>query len=301
MSASQKPLVSIVIPAYNAMPYLEEAIESILAQDYPKVELIVLDDGSTDSTKEFLEKYKGTFYFESHANMGQVKTLNKGWEMSTGEIIGYLSADDKLAPDAVSNSVSEFLKDPKIVVTYPNNALINSNSTLFRFVTNLQDYDFQKLLCEGYRICFVGAFWLKNAFNQIGGWDSNYRNVSDLDYFLRLSLMGQFKHIDKTLGYHRVHPASITSSKTTLKQANEYKELIEKTLIAHTSKISGNKNKIRGKAYLISARSHLLSGRYSVARNYFFHAIKIAPQMVLSVRFYKIVINSIVAMLQRRL
>ena len=89
MSNDLQPLVSIVIPAYNSMPYLEEAIESVLSQDYPKIELIVLNDGSTDNTREFLEKYKGKFYYDSHTNMGQAATLNKGWKLIRGDIIGY--------------------------------------------------------------------------------------------------------------------------------------------------------------------------------------------------------------------
>ncbi|MGH8678564.1 MAG: glycosyltransferase family 2 protein, partial [Burkholderiales bacterium] len=72
------PLVSLVIPAYNHADYLAQAIESVLGQDYPQIELIVLDDGSTDSTRDVLAKYTGKFHWESHQNMGQANTLNKG-------------------------------------------------------------------------------------------------------------------------------------------------------------------------------------------------------------------------------
>ena len=73
------PLVSIVIPTYNHGPYLDDANRSVLNQDYQRVELIALDDGSTDHTQHILQKYSGVFYWETHENMGQANTLNKGW------------------------------------------------------------------------------------------------------------------------------------------------------------------------------------------------------------------------------
>src|SRR5688572_17065204 len=90
------PLVSIVVPSYNHARYLGEAIDSILAQDYPKIELIVIDDGSTDGSPEILRGYGKRFHWELQTNQGQVATLNRGWMMSRGDIIGYLSADDVL-------------------------------------------------------------------------------------------------------------------------------------------------------------------------------------------------------------
>ena len=78
--------VSIVIPAYNHARFLGQAIESVLAQTHPQVELIVLDDGSTDGTREVLAKYAGRFHCESQANMGQAATLNKGWAMARAMI-----------------------------------------------------------------------------------------------------------------------------------------------------------------------------------------------------------------------
>ena len=110
------PLVSIVIPAYNHATYLDEAIQSILKQDYPNIELIVLDDGSTDNTRAVLAKYAGMFHWETHKNMGQANTLNKGWQMSKGEVLSYLSADDVLLPHAVSTSMKYLRGD--VVLTY---------------------------------------------------------------------------------------------------------------------------------------------------------------------------------------
>src|SRR5258708_14434685 len=112
------PLVSIVIPCYNEGNYLRQAIESVLSQDYPRIELIVLDEGSTDDTQAVLTTYAGRFHCESHANKGQAGTLNKGWRMSKGEILSYLAADDFLLPGAVTKSVGKLIATPEIVSTY---------------------------------------------------------------------------------------------------------------------------------------------------------------------------------------
>src|SRR5437764_14102134 len=106
MMDAEAPLVSIVIPSYNHARYLAAAIDSVLAQDYPRVELMVIDDGSTDGSSAVLERYRGRFRWETQPNRGQAATMNRGWRMSRGEVLAYLSADDTLASDAVSKSVA---------------------------------------------------------------------------------------------------------------------------------------------------------------------------------------------------
>ena len=125
---ARQPLVSVVIPAYNHGKYLDAAIRSILEQDYPRVELIVIDDGSTDNTREILTKYEGRFHFESQPNRGQVATLNKGWLMSHGEILAYLSADDLLLHGAIRNAVRCLEENADAVLTYCDFNLIDPRS-----------------------------------------------------------------------------------------------------------------------------------------------------------------------------
>ena len=129
MMRNSQPKVSLVIPAYNHAAYLAEAIDGILAQDYPNVELIVLNDGSTDETEHVLRQYPADrFYWETQPNMGQSATLNKGWRLAHGEILGYLSADDKLRPTAVSRSVECLTRNLHVAATYCDYELISSTS-----------------------------------------------------------------------------------------------------------------------------------------------------------------------------
>ncbi|MFJ1268450.1 glycosyltransferase [Legionella lytica] len=291
MSNDLQPLVSIVIPAYNSMPYLQEAIESVLAQDYPNIELIVLDDGSTDNTLEFLQRYKGKFYYDSHPNMGQAETLNKGWGMSRGKIIGYLSADDVLTKDAVSTSVKVFQENSDVILTYPDNFFINSKSEFIRKHTAPQ-YEYYDFVMHAKCRIGVGSFFLKTAFDQIGGWESKYRLMADYAYQLRLAKLGEFKYIPQVLGYSRVHSQAISSSKMSSETADEFVTVMKKELQASTDKKLLNlKDKILSRSYLFSARTHLESGRYKTALRYLSTTVQLDPSQIFKQNFYRTILN----------
>ena len=165
------PRVTIVTPAYNQADYLSETIDSVLAQDYPNIEYIVIDDGSTDNTREVLEQYEGRIRWESQANIGQAATLNKGWEMGSGEIFGYLSSDDLLKPHAISESVSFMLKNPEAILVYPDYDLIDATGKFIRRINTL-DFDYGNMVLN--LVCYPGPgalFW-KRFFYIAGGWNA---------------------------------------------------------------------------------------------------------------------------------
>ena len=158
---SDLPLMTIVTPAYNQADYLSETIDSVLAQDYPNIEYIVIDDGSTDCTSEILKQYDGRIRWESQDNMGQAATLNKGWAMGSGEIIGYLSSDDLLKSDAVSALVRCLLERPEVVLVYPDFELIDAMGKHIRNVST-PDYSYFDLAVN--LVCHPGPgalFWRK--------------------------------------------------------------------------------------------------------------------------------------------
>lgn len=293
MTTPDQPLVSIVIPAYNGMPYLEEAIESVLSQDYKNIELIVLDDGSTDGTSNFLKKYEGRFYYESHPNMGQAKTLNKGWLMSRGSILAYLSADDKLTSNAVSTSVNCLNENPEVVLTYADNVLINNNSQNIRKLLT-PDFNYYQLFLESTTPVAVGSFFRRTAFDAIGGWNSNYKQIGDYEYHLRLSQLGHFQRIPEVLGFHRIHEQSASYAKMDFNRADEYKQLMT-TIAEQTDNplLLQLKEKILSRAYLISGRTHWRSNRYRVGFNYLICSIRLYPKSMLSSKMYRMIFNAL--------
>src|SRR4030095_9000889 len=131
MTDNTLPTVSIVTPAYNQAEFLRDTIESVLAQDYPNIEYVVLDDGSTDETPNILAEYGDRFRWETHANMGQTATINKGWAMTSGEIVTWLNSDDTYLPGAVSKAVDFLQRNPDVGVVYGDTLTTEADGTPF--------------------------------------------------------------------------------------------------------------------------------------------------------------------------
>ena len=222
-----KVFVTIVIPAYNHAKYLKQAIDSILNQDYPNIELIVLDDGSTDNTLDLLKSYGNLFVWERHENTGQANTLNKGWKMAKGDILSYLSADDFLLPHAVRLSVESLLKNPDAVLSYGDFHLVDSESRVVRNVL-APDYSYEDMVTNYICAPGPGVFFRRDAYLKTGGWDSNFRQSPDFEYWLRLGLTGRFMHINNRLAAFRVHEESQTFAQMTIERANEPLKIIQK-------------------------------------------------------------------------
>jgi glycosyltransferase involved in cell wall biosynthesis len=261
MSDSLK--VSIVIPAYNHARHLDMAIQSVLYQDYDNIELIVLDDGSTDNTPNILEKYAGQFYWESQANMGQAQTLNKGWGMSRGPILSYLSADDILRKNAVSTSVRYLEKYQRIVMTYCDFYLIDSHDLIIRSV-KAPEFDYNQMVLAQSCPPGPGVFFRREAFMAAGGWNPQFKQIPDYEYWLRLGLCGDLMRIPIVLASFRVHAQSLTHAKADMSRAKEPVLAIEKYygLEGVPASLRGKKNQALGNANLMTAQLHLRSGRY---------------------------------------
>lgn len=292
MAANQyMPLVSIVIPAYNHANYLDEAIQSVLKQDYPNIELIVLDDGSTDNTRKVLEKYADAFRWETHKNMGQANTLNKGWKMSKGEVLSYLSADDILLPHAVSTSI-KYLRD-NTVLTYCDFNLIDPDSKIIRRVLapEFNYFDmFTKYICHP----GPGVFMTRSAFERAGLWDSSLRQMPDYDYWLRLGLVGSFKRIPEVLAAFRVHEESQTYAKATERKADEPVNIIRRFIATQElpPELKEHSDEALGNAYLISAQLHIRSHRFARGIKNLKASFSLYPRIFLKLRTYRVLFNS---------
>lgn len=300
VTGKDMPLVSIVIPAYNHANYLDEAIRSVLNQDYPNIELIVLDDGSTDNTRDVLEKYGDAFHYETHKNMGQANTLNKGWQMSRGEVLSYLSADDVLLPNAVSTSVG-YLRDD-IVLTYCDFNLIDPDSKIIRRVS-APDFNylemFTKCICQP----GPGAFMTRAGFEKAGLWDNSLRQMPDYEYWLRLGLVGSFKRIPEVLASFRVHDESQTFAKSDENKANEPVKVISGFIENHdlTPMLRAYSDEALSNAYLVSAQLHIRSNRFGRGLENLQASFIRYPRIVLKSRTYRVLFNSLFNHLLHRL
>jgi glycosyltransferase involved in cell wall biosynthesis len=204
-------LVTVITPTYNRAGYLDETIRSILNQDYPNLEYIVLDDGSKDNTIEILKKYGDRIIWDTHPNMGETMTVNKGLYMAHGDIIGIVNSDDPLLPEAISKAVTVLEKNPDALFVYPDWNEIGPDSELIKPVC-LPDYDLFNML-TGFNVAIgPGTFFRRWAIEKLGVRDVQFKYAGDLDFWFRLALYGKFLHIPEILATHRVHPnaASVT-------------------------------------------------------------------------------------------
>jgi GT2 family glycosyltransferase len=221
------PLVTVVTPAYNRADYLEETIQSVLSQDYPRIEYIVLDDGSTDDTPEILARYEGRIIWESHPNMGETRTVNRGWALAHGDFIVTVNSDDPLLPGAVSAAVSFMMERPEIMLGYPDwNGIGPTSEILARY--QAVEYDYLFMVRHHYCLVGPGAMMRRQVLDLAGMRDPEFRYVADFEHLLRIGLKARLCRIPRTLATHRLHPGQATSSMRGTAMAWEHIRMMEK-------------------------------------------------------------------------
>lgn len=214
------PLVSIVTPSYNQGQFLEATIRSVLDQDYPNIEFIIMDGGSTDDSITILQRYADQIaHWESQPDRGQAHAINKGLRVAKGSILGWLNSDDLLLPETVSQVVETFCDDPDTDVVYGRLERIDEEGRLVPTPILPKDrVEFSKkyILSE----CIVnqpGAFWRREMMAKAGLLNEGLHYVLDYEYWIRLALLGaRFKHLDQVVALFRLSQASKTVSQTTL-------------------------------------------------------------------------------------
>lgn len=293
--------VSIVVPAYNHAEYLARAIDSLLAQDHP-VEIIVLDDGSTDNTPEILTRYEKRIFWQSQQNMGQAATLNKGWGMASGNILGYLSADDLLAPQAVSKAVAAMSANPQAVAVYPDFNLIDPHSAVIRSVS-APDFELRNALLGNECLPGPGALFRRSALQVAGGWNPAYRQMPDYDFWLRLGIQGEFVHLREVLASFRVHPGSQTYGTVSAERADEPISIISSILdnASLTEPEAELRDAALANAYLFSAQLHWRAGRIGNGWQRLAMAHKLDASSVFSRRGARILANALLNRFGHRL
>lgn len=250
------PLVTIITPAYNRASFLDETIQSVLSQDYPYLEYIVLDDGSTDNTLQILEKYRNRIVLESHPNLGEARTVNKGLSMAKGDIISIVNSDDPLLPGAIRTSVTVLQENPDALAAYPDWNEIGPHSEFIQQL-KLPDYDIHNMLM-GFSIGMgPGVFIRRHAIEKLGMRDTRFKYVGDLDLWLRLALNGKLIHIPQPLATHRLHPDSAS--------VTDRGPLLAGELIDLVYKIYAQPNLT---ADLRRAQNHVFSQAYYAAAHY---------------------------------
>lgn len=290
MSAAKFPLVTIVTPTYNNAEYLSETIESVLSQTYPNIEYIVINDGSTDNTKEVLAEYSEKCTVIHQDNVGQSATLNHGWAMAKGSILGYISSDDRLKPECMAEAVEVLNQFDSIVATYCDFDLIDSNGRFIRSVRT-ENFDAKRLTEDLVCQPGPGAFFRAEVFENVGGWDMNLRQTPDFEFWLRLQLKGEFYRISKNLADFRIHQNSTSSKVVSRENSNEMVEVVK--VFVGREDVLIDRNKALSNAHFISARSHFQSQRYGSGFYHLLNALKKRPSSLFGLMLYRSMFSGI--------
>jgi len=205
------PLVTIVTSTYKQVRYLRKAIDSVLSQDYPAIEYRVINDGSPDGTEEILRSYGDRFYWETQPNLGETPTLNKAIQMAKGDLIAKLSSDDYLYPNAISEMVQKFIKNPELVVVYSDFDVVDEDDIV---VMKIQKPDYNLTSMVKNHLCLPGpgAVFRKAIFEKLNGFDTQFQILFDMHFWWRAGLMGSFARVPKSLSAFRQHTLSQSST-----------------------------------------------------------------------------------------
>jgi len=207
---TEYPLVTIVTPSYNQAAYLEATIQSVLAQDYPNLEYIIIDGGSTDGSAEIIKKYASKLtYWVSEPDKGQTEAINKGFARANGEILAWLNSDDTYEPHAVSQAVEILNEHPEVGLVYGNANYIDAQGRVIgHFPARQTNY---RKLRRGYvHLPQQAAFWRRDLWQQVGPLDASFYFAMDYDLWVRLAKISMLKYVQRVWANFRIHGDSKT-------------------------------------------------------------------------------------------
>lgn len=207
------PRVTLVTPSYQQAAYLEQTILSVLNQGYPDLEYFVIDGGSTDGSKEIIQRYsKQLAGWESQPDRGQSHAVNKGWKQATGEYLWWLNSDDMLTPGSLFSSIRYLEQNPQAGMIYGDLVIIDFEGQVSG-QNSYKDFTYREVLRNGQDISQAGAMMRRSNLEQVGFLNEDFQLVMDLEYWHRLALSGvRIDHISETLALFRVYDETKTQS-----------------------------------------------------------------------------------------
>jgi len=232
MNPSNKK-ISIVIPSFNQVDFVEMTLRSVISQEYPNKEIIFVDGGSTDGTLDVVEKYRSEIdIYISEKDSGQAEAIAKGFNLASGEIFGWINTDDMYLAGALECVASEFEKHSDINFFVGDTIIIDANGRMHRNRLGLPVCNIgsactiERSVIWGSGYNQPASFWKKDAYLQYGGIRKDLKFCMDRCNELELLSIGKCAHIDKFLAAFRVHDKSKTSNLQSIKAEED--RLLEK-------------------------------------------------------------------------
>lgn len=291
------PLVSIITPSYNSYPYIIENIESVTKQDYPNIEHIVIDGGSTDGTVEVLKRYPHLIWI-SEKDGGQSEAINKGFKLAKGEIIGWLNSDDCYNENAVSNSVRVLLEDKDTDIVHSDQNVINEKSEIFKILKG-ENVSLEKMLL---RNCVrqPTVFFREKVVSTLDGVREDLHYAMDRDFWLRAILAGfKFKYISGLVSANFRYCKGTKSKEMVIEFFKEWTLILRELENRYRGDFEKHKliinalNFTQSSMFFLESVKSVRKNEYANALNFFFNALNTDKKNFFKLGTWKLLIREI--------
>jgi glycosyltransferase involved in cell wall biosynthesis len=276
--------VSVVITSYNYARFIGQAIQSVLDQTYRDLQIIVVDDGSTDETRAVLDRFGSAITCIYQQNQGKSAALNQGLALAQGQYVAFLDSDDYWLPDAVAARVAAFEAEPTIGVVYGRARVIDEKGQFQPYTLGAPEpypgQTFKSLLC-GVFVYFLTLMVRRDCLQAVGGrFDPDFGTTNDWELYLRLSRVCRFHYLNRPLACYRVHSSNWSSNPALM--AEQMTRLIDRTLAATDlpNEVQKAKDMIYRNLYTSIALEYLKAGRGREALGYLFKAARVSRRPV---------------------
>ena len=289
------PRVSVIIPTYNRADLIGETVESVLSQTFDDFEIIIVDDGSTDSTREVVRGFDGPIKYIYQENQGVSCARNRGFEASRGDYICFLDSDDVWSPRMLEREVSLLDSNSDLGFVYSDYQFVNRDGEMlpkpavFRAHPLRRGRIFRFLVYFDF-IIFSTVLARRDCINKVGLFDPSFEAAQDLDWLLRMTSVYETDYVSEQLCLYRKHDGNTPSTLTEACTAR----LIAKYLSDERTKRSlGDEwREIYFDLYLNVAHYHYNRRSMAAARKYYFKALGFCPSMARGPGIFNLILKS---------
>ena len=207
----EQPLVTIVTPSFNQAQFLRATIESVLAQDYPLIEYIIMDGGSQDASAQIASEYSSRLQWFSEKDRGQSHALNKGFRMAKGGILAWINSDDILLPGAVRRAVEGFRDHPLAGAVYGEGFIMDRDGNFTHRFPHVRPFDLWSLVHLSDYVLQQSMYFRADVYREIGEIREDFHYTMDWDLLIRIGKRYPLQYLPHYMGCLREHAEAKTS------------------------------------------------------------------------------------------